>query len=210
VQNYDIKKDRPDLYGSKRGQFKIIDVPQLQFLMADGHGSPNTSSLYPEIVTALYTVSYAVRAIAKEKLQRTHTVGPLEGLWDAKDLEVFHTRDEDAWEWTLMIVQPDWITPEIVDAAMERVQRTKDLSAGSKVRFQEFQEGKSVQVLHIGPYNEEGPTIARMHDEFMPAEGLAPRLRHHEIYLSDARRTDPSRLRTILRQPVSPAQNAKE
>jgi hypothetical protein len=206
MQNYDIKRHRPTLYGAKRGQFDIIDVPPMKFLMADGHGSPNTSPEYPEVVTALYTVSYAIRAVAKDELKRTHTVGPLEGLWDAENLQAFHTRDEDAWEWTLMIVQPDWITSEIVDAAMERVQRTKDLSAASKVRFEEYPEGKSVQVLHIGPYDEEGPTIARMHDEFMPAEGLAPRGRHHEIYLSDARRTDPSRLRTILRQPVSPAQ----
>lgn len=206
MQNYDIKRDRPSIYRARQGRFDVVDVPQMKFLMADGQGSPNTSPKYAEVVTALYTVSYAVRAIAKEELQRTHTVGPLEGLWDAKDLQAYHTRDEDAWEWTLMIVQPEWITSEIVDAATERVQRTKDLSAASRVRFEEYLEGRSVQVLHIGPYDEEAPTIARMHDEFMPTEGLVPRARHHEIYLSDARRTEPRRLRTILRQPVSPAQ----
>ncbi|MFD7449581.1 GyrI-like domain-containing protein [Kitasatospora sp. NPDC059827] len=205
MDNYDVKKERPGLYSAGRRKFEVIDVPRMRFLMADGHGNPNTSPEYAEVVTALYTTSYAVRAVAKQELGRIHTVGPLEGLWSSKDLEVFRTREKDAWDWTLMIVQPDWITPRIVDAALERVHRTKDLSAVKLVRFEEFTEGPSVQVLHVGPYDEEGPTIARMHDEFVPAQGLTLRGRHHEIYLSDARRAHPSRLRTILRQPVAPA-----
>src|SRR5690606_8563758 len=110
-----------------------------------------------------------------------------------------------AWDWTLMIVQPDWITPELVDTALELARAKRGLPGLGLVRFEDLTEGLSVQVLHLGSYDDEGPTIARMHEEFMPAEGLVPRGRHHEIYLSDARRTEPSRLRTILRQPVSPA-----
>ncbi|ABW10861.1 conserved hypothetical protein [Parafrankia sp. EAN1pec] len=204
--NFDVKKERPRLYSSKRDKFEIVDVARAHFLMADGHGDPNTSPEYVRVVTALYTTSYAVRAVAKDELKRTHTVAPLEGLWSAKDLQVFHTRDKGSWDWTLMIFQPDWITSEIVDAALERVhEKKKDLDAVKKVRFEEFLEGTCVQTLYVGPYDKEGPTISRMHDEFMPAEGLAPRGRHHEIYLSDARRTDPSRLRTIIRQPVGAA-----
>ncbi|KJE21650.1 hypothetical protein FF36_03983 [Frankia torreyi] len=203
--NFDVKKERPRLYSSKRNKFEIVDVARANFLMVDGHGDPNTSPEYAEVVTALYTTSYAVRAVAKDKLKRTHTVAPLEGLWSAKDLQVFHTQDKDRWDWTLMIFQPDWITLEIFDAALERVHEKKNLSAVKKVRFEEFLEGKCVQTLYVGPYDEEGPTISRMHDEFMPTEGLVLRGRHHEIYLSDARRTDPSRLRTIIRQPVGSA-----
>ncbi|KDA40625.1 hypothetical protein E0F15_10170 [Frankia sp. B2] len=203
--NFSVKKEHPRLYSSKQNMFEIIDVPRAHFLMADGHGDPNTAPEYAEVVTALYTTSYAVRAVAKDELKRTHTVAPLEGLWSAKDLQVFHTREKGRWDWTIMIFQPDWITSAIVESALERVQEKKDLGAVKKVRFEEFLEGTCVQTLYVGPYDEEAPTISRMHDEFMPAEGLTPRGRHHEIYLSDARRTDPRRLRTIIRQPVESA-----
>jgi hypothetical protein len=200
--SYDIKKDRRDLYAPGR-DLQLVDVPTLRFLMADGHGDPNTSPEYAAVVEALFTASYAVRAVAKARLGRVHTVGPLEGLWTADDLEVFHTREKSAWDWTMMIVQPDWITEDVVAEALETARRKKkDLAALEKVRFEELTEGLSVQVLHIGSYDDEAPTIARMHGEFMPAHGLAPTGRHHEIYLSDARRTEPARLRTILRQPV--------
>jgi hypothetical protein len=200
--NYDVKRELRGLYSAAEGRFELVDVPAMGFLMADGHGDPNTAPEYPDVVTALYTTAYAVRALVKAELGRTHTVGPLEGLWSAEDLQAFRARDKAAWDWTLMIVQPDWVTPELVAAALDRVGRTKDLRAVAEVRFQPFHEGRSVQTLHVGPYDQEGPTIARMHGEFIPARGLALRGRHHEIYLSDPRRTDPSRLRTILRQPV--------
>ncbi|MBB5936179.1 GyrI-like domain-containing protein [Streptomyces zagrosensis] len=205
MHNYDIKKERRDLYSAKRDRFEIVDVPPMNFLMADGHGDPNTSAGYRAVVEALYTTSYAVRSIAKKEVGRTHTVGPLEGLWSADDLSVFTSRDYAEWVWTLMIVQPSWITSALVDEAMDQVARAKNLSAGHRVRFEEYAEGQSVQIMHVGPYDEEAPTIARLHQEFMPAEKLVPRGRHHEIYLSDARKTQPARLRTILRQPASPA-----
>ncbi|MDK1475855.1 GyrI-like domain-containing protein [Streptomyces sp. 549] len=207
MQNYDVKKERRDLYSAGHDRFALVDVPRMSFLMADGHGNPNTSADYRAVVEALYTTAYAVRAIVKSTEGRTHTVGPLEGLWSADDLSVFETRGYDQWKWTLMIVQPEWVTSATVEEARERVARTKKLSAGHRVRFDDHTEGRCVQILHVGPYDEEGPTIKRMHEEFMPAQRLAPRGRHHEIYLSDARRTDPRRLRTILRQPVRPAQN---
>ena len=202
MQNYDVKTERKDLYGARRGDFVIVDVPPLQFLMIDGHGDPNTETSYREAVEALYTLSYAVRAVAKASLAKVHTVGPLEGLWSADDLEVFRTRDKAAWDWTMMIVQPDWVDLELVEAARAAA-RKRAVAALELVLFETYTEGTSVQILHVGSYDDEGPTLERLHGEFLPANGLVPSGRHHEIYLSDARKVEPARLKTILRQPVA-------
>lgn len=204
MQTYDIKKERRDLYAPKPCDFEMVDVPEMGFLMIDGHGDPNTAAAYREAVEALYSSSYAVRALGKARLGRVHTVAPLEGLWSAEDLEVFRTRLKSAWDWTMMIAQPEWITPELIDEAMAAV-RKKPLPALSLVRFERYREGRSAQILHVGSYDDEGPTISRLHDEFLPANGLAPAGRHHEVYLSDPRKTESARLKTILRQPVTVA-----
>jgi hypothetical protein len=204
VQTYDVKRERKDLYAPGAGDLVVVDVPEMAFLVVDGHGDPNDSVAYREAVGALYAVSYAARAVVREALGRVHTVAPLEGLWSAADLGVFRTRDKSAWEWTLMIAQPDWTTAGMVDDALAAAQQ-KQLPALGLVRFERFAEGPSVQTLHIGPYDDEGPALARLHEEFLPAHGLRPVGRHHEVYLSDARRTEPARLRTILRQPVTAA-----
>ncbi|MHB1516748.1 MAG: GyrI-like domain-containing protein [Acidimicrobiales bacterium] len=202
MKTYDIKKDRKDLYAPKPGEFEIVEVPPLEFLMNDGHGDPNTSTAYREAVEALYAASYAVRSVTKARLGRVHTVGPLEGLWSADDLEAFRTRDKSAWDWTIMIAQPDWVTADLVEEALAAA-RQKRLPALDLIRFERYSEGRSVQILHVGPYDDEGPTLERLHRDFLPANGLVPTGRHHEIYLSDARKTEPARLKTILRQPVS-------
>lgn len=204
MQTYDIKRDRTVLYAPKPGDFQIVDVPEMGFLMIDGHGDPNTTAAYREAVEALYKTSYAVRAAAKTSLGRVHTVAPLEGLWSADDLAVFRARDKSAWDWTMMIAQPDWITTEIVDEALVAVRR-KQLPALDLLRFERYQEGRSVQILHVGSYDDESPTLARLHEEYLPANELRPTGRHHEIYLSDPRRTEPAKLKTILRQPVAPS-----
>ena len=198
---YDIKRERKDLYAAKSGEFTVVEVPPLRFLMVDGHGDPNTAPAYRDAVQALYTASYAVRASAKKCLGRVHTVGPLEGLWSADDPEVFRTRDKSAWDWTMMIVQPDWITRELVEQALAAA-RKKSLPSLDRVRFEVYAEGSCVQILHLGSYDDEAPTLERLHRELLPSRGLAPTGRHHEIYLSDARKVEPARLRTILRQPV--------
>lgn len=178
-------------------------MPPLDLLVVDGHGDPNTSTAYRETVEALYAASYAVRAAARARLGRVHVVGPLEGLWSADDLEVFSTRDKAAWDWTMMIAQPEWITADLVGEALTAARR-KRLPALDLLRFERCAEGRSAQVLHVGPYDDEGSVLERLHREFLPANGLTPTGRHHEVYLSDARRTDPARLRTILRRPVRP------
>jgi hypothetical protein len=202
MRSYDIKKERKDLYAPKQGEFEIVEVPPLDFLMVDGRGDPNTSTAYREALQALYAASYAVRAVAKTRLEKVHTVGPLEGLWSADDLDAFRARDKDAWHWTMMIAQPDWITADLVEEALGAA-RKKQLPALDLLRFERYPEGRSVQTLHVGSYDDEGPTLERLHREFLPANGLVPTGRHHEIYLSDARKTEPARLKTILRQPVS-------
>lgn len=203
MQTYDLKRERKDLYAPKRRDFEIVDVPGMGFLMIDGHGDPNTSATYRDAVEVLYTASYAVRAAVKTRGGRVHTVAPLEGLWSAKDWEAFRTRDKDAWDWTMMIAQPDWITRELVEEALAAAADKKGLPAFSLIRFERFTEGRSAQILHVGSYDDEGPLLERLHTEFLPANGLLSRGRHHEIYLSDARKTEPGRLRTILRQPVT-------
>lgn len=200
---YDVKRERRELYTARAGVFSLVDVPPLRFLAVDGAGDPNTSADYADAVSALYTASYAVRAAARAELGRVHVVGPLEGLWSAEDLAAFRTRDKHAWQWTLMIVQPDWTTPALVAAALAAVRRPGPVL--ERVRFEPYEEGRSVQVLHVGSYDDEGPVLARLHDEHLPAHGLVPTGRHHEVYLSDPRRVEPARLRTILRQPVGPA-----
>jgi hypothetical protein len=203
VENYDVKKDRRDLYGARAGRFEVVDVPPLRVLMVDGAGDPNTSGDYRDALEALFVCSYAVRKLCLAELGRKHTVGPLEGLWSAADMETYRTREKDAWEWTLMIVQPDWVTGEMAATAIETA-AARELPAGERVRWDGYDEGLSVQTLHVGSYDDEAPVIRRLHD-FAADEGYALSGRHHEIYLSDARRTEPARLRTILRQPVSPA-----
>ncbi|MET3859919.1 hypothetical protein ABIE38_000829 [Dietzia sp. 2505] len=201
--SFDIKQERRDLYTGRVGRFDVVDVPPMRFLMADGSGDPNTSEDYGRVIEALYTTSYAVRAVAKVGLGRVHTVGPLEGLWYAEDPGVFTARDKDAWSWTMMIWQPEWVTADMVVSAVEKVRAAKPAVAVDRVSLEEFAEGPAVQTLHVGPYDAEGPVIARMHEEVIPGHGLTASGHHHEIYLSDARRTEPARLRTMLRQPVA-------
>lgn len=200
--NHDVKKARRDLYSGRAGRFDLVEVPPVCVLAADGEGDPNSAADYRVVVQTLYTLSYGVRALARSELGLVHTVAPLEGLWYAHDSRVFIARDKDSWRWTMMIVQPEWITAEMVRTAAERTTTRSHVDA-ERVRFAEFSEGLSVQTLHVGPYDDEGPTIARMHRDEIPERGLVPTGHHHEIYLSDPRRTAPEKLRTILRQPVA-------
>nr|WP_294693532.1 GyrI-like domain-containing protein [uncultured Friedmanniella sp.] len=204
MESYDVKKAFPALYAPRRGDVRVVEVPELSFLMVDGHGDPNTSPAYAEAVRALFTLSYAVRAIAKCELGRVHTVGPLEGLWSAEDPGAFVAGDKSAWDWTMMISQPAWVTPDLVGAAVQKA-AAKAPAALERVRLGSYTEGTSVQVLHVGSFDSEAPVLARLHDEYLPEHRLTFNGPHHEIYLSDARRTEPAKLRTILRQPVAPA-----
>jgi hypothetical protein len=201
MEKVDFKKTLKYLYGPKK-KFEIVDVPEMQFIMADGHGDPNTAQEYQDVVEALYAVAYKMKFISKKMLEKDYTVPPLEGLWWAEDMTTYLTRDKSSWDWTMMIMMPEWIKDEIFSAAVEEVRKKKNPAALDKVRRERYAEGLSVQIMHIGSYDDEAPTIAALHKEFLPENGLTENGKHHEIYLSDPRRVAPEKLKTVLRQPV--------
>lgn len=206
VEKYDVKKVHRALYSPSATEFTLVDVPAIRYLAVDGSGDPNTSDAYANAVEALYGVAYTLKFASKKTLGRDFVVGPLEGLWRADDPAVFVARRKEKWDWTMMISQPDWITDDLVRDAVATVAAKKDNPALADLRPLTLTEGSCVQILHLGPYDDEGPTLARLHDRYLPEHGLTFNGDHHEIYLSDPRRTAPDRLRTILRQPVRPGQ----
>src|SRR5699024_8424805 len=193
-------------YSAAPEQFRILDVPDLLYLMIDGHGDPNTSAAFTEAITALYPVAYKLKFASKRELGRDYVVMPLEGLWWAEDMRLFTTaRDKARWDWTVLIMVPDWVDQDLWEAAVQQVGAKNRPARLDEIRLERFCEGRSVQTLHIGPFDQEAELLAQMHHEYIPAQNLTMVGKHHEIYLSDARRVAPHRLRTILRQPVRAA-----
>jgi hypothetical protein len=202
MSKIDFKKELKHLYNPPK-TFTTVDVPPMNFLMIDGHGDPNTAQVYKDAVEALYAVAYKIKFASKKDLGQDYVVPPLEGLWWAEDMDTFTiNRDKSTWDWTMMIMQPEWITQEMVEQAVQQVAKSKDLPALPRLRLETYHEGLSVQILHVGTYDNEGPTLARLHHEYLPQNGLIVAGKHHEIYLSDPRRTAPEKLKTVLRQSV--------
>ncbi len=202
MNKIDFKKEWKHLYQPSKKEFQVVEVPELQFLMVDGHGDPNSAPEYTEAIEALYAVAYKMKFFSK-KNEKDYVVPPLEGLWWADDMDDFTTnRDKNKWDWTMMIMTPDWITIDVYLQALEEVTKKKALPALGKVRLKNYQEGKSVQILHLGSYDDEGLVLDRLHVEWMPENGYDFNGKHHEIYLSDPRKVDPNKLKTILRQPI--------
>ena len=181
----------------------LVEVPPFDFIMVDGMGDPSTSVAFEAAVGALYAFSYSVVIPMKRSGRADLKVAPLEGLWWADDLGAFDPARQvrDAWRWTLMIRQPSDIPAAVLANAFAKMTKKvgADLAAG--VRFEQFDEGRCAQLMHHGAYSDEGPNIVRLH-EFIAAQGLTRRGHHHEIYLSDPRRSAPDKMRTVLRQPV--------
>lgn len=202
MDKVDLKRERKDLYAPPAARLVEVDVPDMTFLAVDGHGDPGTAPEYRHAVEALFAVSYAAKFLSRRELGRDHVVMPLEGLWSAEDLTAFARGAKDEWSWTMLVRQPAWVDEEVLFRATEQAER-KDLPALPLLRRTTFAEGLCVQTLHVGSYDDEGPVLRRLHQEHLPAHGLAPTGRHHEIYLNDPRRTAPDRLRTVLRQPVT-------
>lgn len=200
----DLKKDLKALFNPPSKAPTLVEVPPLNFLMIDGQGDPNTSEAYRDAVQALYSVAYTLKFSLQKRGVARYSVMALEGLWWADDMDDFLRADKGAWRWTMMIMQPDVVTPEHVREAIEEAGRKKPLPALDRLRFERFDEGLSAQVMHIGPYATEGPTIQRLH-AFIREQGYANRDKHHEIYLSDPNRTAPERMKTVIRQPVQKA-----
>lgn len=198
----DLKTQRKDLYSPPAGRFVDVVIPKMAFLAVDGYGDPNTSPDYRQAVEALFAVSYAAKFLSKRELGRDYVVLPLEGLRSAKDWTAFVRRDKDAWAWTMLIRQPEWVDAAMLHRAQEQAQ-AKRLPALLLINRTTLTEGLCVQTLHVGSYDDEAPLLRELHEKYLPTRGMAPIGRHHEIYLSDPRRTPDTKLKTVLRQPVS-------
>ena len=201
MSKVDFKRELKHIYQASAKEVVQIEVPTFQFLMIDGVGDPNTSQEYAESVEALFSVSYTAKFMVKKGAEGIdYAVMPLEGLWWSDDMSAFITNDRSKWKWTMMIMQPCCVEVGVIQAAIAEVKRKKTLSAVDALRLENFTEGLCAQVLHIGPFSEEGPTIQRVHDFIGARSALAGK--HHEVYLSDIRRADPAKWRTIIRQPM--------
>jgi hypothetical protein len=202
MDKIDLKKQLKQLYGARANAVSEVEVPTLRFLMIDGRGDPNTTPLYRAAVEALFALSYTIKFMIKSGAAGIdYTVLPLEGLWWADDMSCFTAADRSQWKWTMMIMQPECVTASIVERATDDTAKKKRLEALGQVRYASLAEGRCAQTLHVGPFTEEGPTIARVHD-YIARSGLRLSGKHHEIYLSDIRRVEPNKWRTIIRQPM--------
>lgn len=201
MRKLDLKKELKPLYSPSAREVVQVDVPALRFLMIDGRGDPNTSRRYAEAVEALFSVSYRVKfAVRKRAPGIDYAVMPLEGLWWSDDMSSFTANDRSQWKWTMMIAQPDFVDEAAIRAAVEQVRQKKQTPALDELRLESFTEGRCAQTLHVGPFSEEGPTIQRVHAFIHERSRLTGK--HHEVYLSDVRRADPARWKTIIRQPM--------
>lgn len=202
MEKIDFKKELKHLYQPSAKEVVKIQVPEMNFLMIDGRGDPNTSQEYKEAVEALYAVSYALKFMIKKGEKAVdYGVLPLEGLWWVDDMSQFSVDKKNEWKWTSMIMQPEYVTKDKVQAALSEIEKKKNPPGLSKIRFETYKEGLSAQIMHIGPFSEEGPTIEKIHS-FIKENGYSLRGKHHEIYLSDPRRSKPEKMRTVIRQPM--------
>jgi len=203
MEKIDLKKGLRAFYGPSAKEVVAVDVPSMNFLMIDGQGSPGDSLEYQEALAALFPVAYTLKfAVKKSETGIDFGVMPLEGLWWADDMNDFVAGNRDRWKWTLMIMQPDLVSAAMVDSAIDEVRSKKNPPGLDRVRFEPFAEGPAAQILHIGPFTDEGPAIEEVH-RFIEDSGRSLSGKHHEIYLSDIRRARPERLRTVIRQPFS-------
>jgi hypothetical protein len=196
----DFKKSQKDFYLPSAKEISVVDVPAMNFLMIDGQGDPAKAKEYGEAIEALFGTAYTLKFMIKKSGGPDYAVPPFESLWWADDMNVFMNGKRDEWKWTAMIRQPDFVTKAQVKQALELVKEKKDPVALPKMRFESFREGPSVQLMHIGPFSAEGPNILRLHDR-IKADGHRLKGKHHEIYLNDFRKTDPKKLKTVIRQP---------
>jgi hypothetical protein len=200
VETIDFKKKYRPLYTAPRDTPVIVEVPPLQYLMVDGSGNPNTSPRFAEAMSGLYPVAYTLRFAVKAEEQIAYSVMPLQGLWWLPDGD-FDFSIKDRWLWTLMIMQPEYVTDDRFEAARESAEKKEPLPIFDELRLEVFEEGPAAQIMHIGPYADEARTIEKLH-AFIRESGYTLRGKHHEIYLGDPNRSAPEKLKTIIRQPI--------
>lgn len=203
MKTIDLKKKLKPYYTASATKPTVIDVPPMNTLMVDGTGDPSGPA-FQEAVGSLYSVAYTLKFTFKKEKAIDYPVMALEGLWCADDPSVFASGEREKWRWTVFIVVPGVVTQRDVAAAVAAVKKKAKFPRFPEVRFEKFAEGKAAQIMHVGPYAAEGPTIERLH-RFVEEQGYRLRGWHHEIYLGDPRRSAPEKLRTILRHPVEKA-----
>lgn len=208
---FDFKKDRRDLYLPKTTPC-LVEVPAMRFIAVEGAGDPNEEDgAYKHAVELLYGLAYTLKMSYKTDYAIPgffqYVVPPLEGFWWQPDVRGVDYADKAAFHWLSVIRVPDFVEDDAFAWALDAATAKKKLDF-SPVRLMEIDEGLCVQCMHVGGYDEEPATVAAMH-EFAEAQGYAPDLsgsrRHHEIYLSDPRKADPSKLKTVIRHPIRPA-----
>jgi hypothetical protein len=201
MKKIDLKKDLKYLYQPSVSEIELVRVPKFNYLMIDGEGDPNNSQSFQEAVQALYTVAYTLKFMIKKEKRVDYPVMALDGLWWMDDMSQFATANKAAWRWTLMILQPAVVTKPLFAKALKQAKEKKGFMALSKIRLEPYTEGLSVQIMYIGPYAEEGPTIQKLHANARE-RGCELRGKHHEIYVGDPRKSRPEKLKTVIRQPI--------
>ena len=202
MEKIDYKNELKHLYRPTTKKVEIVEVPKMNFIMIDGDGGPNHPT-FQNAIEVLFPLSYTLKfMIKKSDIGIDYGVLPLEGLWWADDMSSFIKDKKDDWKWTLMIMQPELITNEMVVEAVNQVRVKKNPTSLPLVRFESINEGKVAQIMHIGPFSEEGPTVQKLHS-FIKDSGKKIIGKHHEVYLSDIRRAAPEKWKTIIRQPMS-------
>lgn len=201
MKEIDLKKELKQLYNPSAKEVSVVDVPAMNYLMIDGEGDPNTAKSFADAVEALFTVSYAIKfKVKKGTLAIDYGVMPLEGLWWSDDMSSFTVADKSRWKWTTMIMQPSFVTQDLIEQAMKEVKEKKNPAALPKLRWESFSEGRCAQIMHIGPFSEEGPTVQKVHSFI---DSIGKRVgKHHGIYLSDIRKAAPAKWKTVIRQPL--------
>jgi hypothetical protein len=203
MKKADYRKELKRWYAPTAKEVVEVEPPPANYLMIDGAGDPNTSREYAAAVEALFTVAYTLKFMVKRgPLAVDYGVMPLEGIWWADDMTTFSTEEKGRWKWTMMIMQPALVTAAMVKIACVEIRRKKNPEALDRLRFELFTEGRCAQILHVGPFSEEGPTVEKVH-HFIEKHGGKLAGKHHEIYLSDIRKAAPARWRTIVRQPFA-------
>ncbi len=212
----DFKKTNKELYAPSKKEPTVIDIPTLNYIMVDGNGNPNDSDgEYPLAVELLYALSYTIKMSNKKNFIEDdnvydYVVPPLEGLWWLNDQSDMDFTQKQKYCWTSMI-QPEFVTEQLLEQAKSEILRKKPSLDVSKARLESYTEGLCVQMMHIGPYDAEPATIAKINtymkenhlfNDFGTLLPNGKTRRHHEVYLSDPRKANPSTMQTILRHPV--------
>ena len=214
MEKFDYKKEYKDLYMPKKKP-SIIDVPKMNFIMVKGKGNPNTSIEYKNAMEILYGLSFTIKMskMSKDPMDRIegyfeYVVPPLEGLWwlDEGGFDGINITDKDKFHWYSMIRQPEFVTRDVYEYALEKFSKKKPDVDLSNTRFKTIEEGLCVQIMHMGSYDDEPASIAKM-NEFIEKEGYETDINnerlHHEIYLSDPRKVkNINNLKTVIRHPV--------